>query len=110
MRIVSSRDPAPPQNGRTHRWIQVNKDGSRHVFPGTGLSEEGLERSVSHILNLFGVGATILLESVLQQIPEIATSQYRGRVGQEPGRRTAPKRCFLAGYRPGRYECGRPVV
>ena len=51
------------------RGVQIDEDGSGHVFAIAGLSEEGLVRTtLSQVLGV-RVGATILAKAVLEQVP-----------------------------------------
>jgi hypothetical protein len=88
------------------RRVEVDEDGARDVFAAARLSEHGIELAgVVESLRV-RVGTTILLEAVLEQVPAFT-------INLQPScimcicmcnrRLTAPRRCFRAVYRPGRY-------
>lgn len=53
----------------TYRWVQVNKDGARHIFAAAGLSEESVVRTgIASIFGSLGVDCSIRLETVLKEI------------------------------------------
>ena len=87
--------------------VEVDEDGAGDVFAVAGLGEESLVRAALDDVLGIGVGAAVHTEAVLEEIPvgrgwPSASSPglaRRGGVG-----RTAPRRCYPAGYRPGR--CG----
>jgi hypothetical protein len=47
-------------------WLQINKDGTRHVLAGTGLREEGIERIVASSNCLVRRHLPIRLDSMLE--------------------------------------------
>jgi hypothetical protein len=49
--------------------VQVNKDGAGHVFAAACLREDGVELAGVVQGCCFGVGTTVLLEAVLEEIP-----------------------------------------
>lgn len=69
----------------THRGVQVDEDGARHVFAAAGLGEESLERAaLADLVGVFGVNAAIGLEAMLEQVPAMVGHLPRkGRSGAE---------------------------
>lgn len=52
-----------------YRGVQVDKDGTGHVFAATGLGEEGLEGTALGEVCRIGVGTAVGKEAMLQQVP-----------------------------------------
>ena len=99
----------PSQQWRpTYRWVQVDEDGSGHVFAVASLCEERLIGAAFRLVLRIGVGTSIGTQTVLQQVSAGLRSvrASRGGVGVG-GSRTVPKRCCPAGCRPGRCGGGR---
>ena len=51
-----------------HSWFQVHKDGSRYMFPGSCLTEEGIERIVPTTYSLITGHLTIWLDPVFKAV------------------------------------------
>ena len=51
------------------RRVQVDEDGTGHVFAAAGLGEEGLVRATLAKLLRIGVGTTIGQQAVLEEVP-----------------------------------------
>lgn len=49
--------------------VQIDEDGPRDVFAGTGLGEDGIE--LAAVVEGFGIriGTAILLETMLEEVP-----------------------------------------
>ena len=56
------------------RRVQVDEDGTRHVFAAAGLGEEGLVGATLAELLRIGVGTTIGQQAVLEEVPEVIVS------------------------------------
>ena len=82
------------------RGIKINEDRARDIFAASSLSEDGIE--LAGVVEGFRVrvGTSVLLETMLEEVPSQLLVILRGREGH---RRTAPRRCSQAEYRPGRY-------
>jgi hypothetical protein len=53
------------------RGVEINEDGTRDIFAAASLCEDSIELArVVESLSI-GVGATVLLETVLEQVPGI---------------------------------------
>ena len=52
----------------TYGWVEIDEDGPRDIFSGTGLSEEGLERTGLANVSGLWVGTAIRLEAVLEKV------------------------------------------
>lgn len=48
--------------------IQIDKDGTRNIFAAARLGEDGVELARVVECRCFGVGATVLLEAVLEEV------------------------------------------
>jgi hypothetical protein len=90
------------------RRVQVDEDGTGDVFAAASLGEEGLVGTALTKLLRIGVGTTIGEQTVLEEVPGITVST-RLRAHAVSRQRTAPRRCYPAGYQLGRCEGGRSV-
>ena len=97
----------------TYRGVKIYEDGSRDVFATACLREKGLKRAPFTGFGGIRVRAPIVFDTVLEEVPELAlgNSFLAGMAStqQDKSELTAPKRCFPAGYPPGRCECGKSV-
>lgn len=106
------RQSIPTQKSKlfaaAHRGVEVDEDGAGDVFAAASLGEESLKGASLSVGLAFGVGATIGLETVLQEVAGRAASVF-GML--EVGNRmlTAPRRCYRAGYQLDRCGCGKPT-
>jgi hypothetical protein len=93
------------------RRVQVDKDGTGHVFAAAGFGEEGLVGATFAELLRIGVGTTIWQQAVLEEVPGVIVSVLdRGLRAHACSRqRTAPRRCYPAACQLGRCEGGRSV-
>lgn len=80
--------------------VEIDKDGSGHVFAAAGLAEEGLVGAwVANVLDV-GVRATIRAKAVLKEVARLASQLQKLCVRWRGGEPTAPKHCYPAGYQP----------
>ena len=82
----------------TYRGIQIDEDGARNVFAAARLRKEGLQRSTFRQMRRVGIGATVGLEAMLEQVPGVfASIRIRGMRAVEgvqfPGGVTELKYC-----------------
>lgn len=82
------------------RGVKINEDGARDIFSASSFSENGVE--LAGVVEGFRVRVrtSVFLETMLEEVPSPLLVILQGREGE---RRTAPRRCSRAGYRPGRY-------
>lgn len=85
--------------------VEIDEDGSRHVFAAAGLGEEGFVGAwVANVLDV-GIGTTVGAEAMLEEVTRNANQLQGSRGGREGeeggGELTAPKHCYPAGYQPG---------
>lgn len=50
--------------------VEIDKDGPGNVFAVAGLGEKGIVRAAVGEVLCLGVGATILAEAVLEEVPD----------------------------------------
>ena len=67
-RTVPVPASAASEDEETHRGVEVDEDGARHVFAAAGLGEEGLEGA--RLANVLGIRIefTVDLEAMLQEV------------------------------------------
>lgn len=93
--------------GGTYGGIKVDEDGSRHVFAAAGLGEESLVGASLTDVTRIRVGTSVGLQAMLEQVSGVPSSVQRRVKRAIEHIRTAPRRCYPAGYQPGRYGGGR---
>ena len=93
---------------RTHRGIQVDKDGARNEFAlSTSSGEECFIRStLGSIGDLFLIDSSVLLQAVLQQVPRCRLERARKK-SKRDGSSTVPTQRCRAGYQLDRCVDGR---
>lgn len=71
MGCITISTDLPPIHTRyvTYGRVQINEDGSGDVFAVASLREEGLGRATFSDISRVGIGATVSLEAVLEQVP-----------------------------------------
>jgi hypothetical protein len=53
-----------------YRWVEINEDGTRHVFAIAGFRKESLERTTGvDFLSRLRVETAINLEAMLEKVP-----------------------------------------
>ena len=82
------------------RGVKINEDGARDIFSASSFSENSVE--LARVVEGFRVRVrtSVFLETMLEEVPSPRLVILRAWEGEI---RTAPRRCFRAGYRPGRY-------
>lgn len=65
---VEERAVAPSADLINGGGVEVDEEGSRHVFAIAGLGKEGLVRARIADILVFGVGTTIMAKAVLEQV------------------------------------------
>ena len=82
------------------RGVKINEDGARDIFSASSFSENSVE--LARVVEGFRVRVrtSVFLETMLEEVPSPLLVILRAWEGEI---RTAPRRCFRAGYRPGRY-------
>jgi hypothetical protein len=88
------------------RGVKINEDGAGDIFSASSLREDGIE--LAGVVEGFRVGVrtSVFLETMLEEVPSLFLVLWLLREGK---RRTAPRRYFRAGYRPGRYGDGGSI-
>lgn len=66
----SAAHPAGHRIPTTYRGVQVDEDGPGHIFAGTSLGEERLERPALVEVLRIGVGTAVGRETMLKEVPK----------------------------------------